>query len=296
MRRAAAVVWRSMKAFYDDQMTHHAAALTYYSLMSLFPATLLGLSLLGLLGQYPSTYNAIINYLRDVVPHSALVPLDSSLREALQDKGTAVTAFVTSIVLTLYGTTGVLEAARRALNVVFEIEGGGRSFLRRKSIDIVFTFVLMGLVLASLIMLFVGGRFASDLFGFIGLGSTAASIWSVARWPGALAITALIFALIYYVTPDVEQRAFRWVTPGAFVGVLIWLVASVGFSTYLSQVANVGALFGAFAGAIILVGWLWLTNVALLFGAELDAEIERQIELGEGVPEGETLNLPTKAR
>jgi membrane protein len=296
MRSAGAVIKRTLASFYDDQMTQHAAALTYYSLMSLFPATLLGLSLLGLLGQYPSTYNAIINYLRDVVPHSALVPLDSSLRQALQHKGTAVTAFVISIALTLYGTTGVLEAARRALNVVFELDGGGRSFLRRKSIDITFTFVLMGLVLASLIMLFVGGRFASDLFGFIGLGPTAASIWSVARWPGALAITMLVFALIYYVTPDVEQRSFRWVTPGAFVGVLIWLLASIGFSAYIARVANVGALYGAFAGAIVLVGWLWLTNVALLFGAELDAEIERQKQLGEGVPQGETLNLPTRAR
>ena len=252
--------------------------------------------MLGLLGQYPSTYNAIISYLRDVVPHSALVPLDSSLRGALQHKGTAVTAFVISIALTLYGTTGVLEAARRALNVVFEIDGGGRSFLRRKSIDISSTFVLMGLVLASLIMIFVGGRFASDLFGFIGLGPTAASIWSVARWPGALAVTMLIFALIYYVTPDVEQRSFRWVTPGALVGVLIWLAASVGFSAYISLVVHAGALFGAFAGAIVLVGWLWLTNVALLFGAELDAEIERHKQLGEGVPEGEALDLPTKAR
>jgi membrane protein len=252
--------------------------------------------LLGLLGQYPSTYDAIISYLRDVVPHSALVPLDSSLRQALQHKGTAVTAFVISIALTLYGTTGVLEAARRALNVVFELDGDGRSFLRRKSTDIVFTFVLMGLVLASMIMLFVGGRFASDLFGFIGLGPTATAIWNVARWPGALAITMLIFALIYYVTPDVQQRSFRWVTPGAFVGVVIWLLASVGFSVYISQVAHVGALFGAFAGAIVLVGWLWLTNVSLLFGAELDAEIERHKELVEGVPEGETLNLPSKAR
>jgi membrane protein len=296
MRSAVEVIKRTLVSFYDDQMTHHAAALTYYSLMSLFPAILLGLSLLGLLGQYPSTYNAIIDYLRDVVPHSALVPLDSSLRQALQHKGSAVTAFAVSIALTLYGTTGVLEAARRALNVVFELDGGGRSFLRRKSTDIVFTFVLMGLVLASLIMLFVGGRFADDLFGFIGLGSTAASIWSVVRWPGALAVTMLIFALIYYITPDVKQRSFRWVTPGAFVGVLIWLAASLGFSAYISQVANVGALYGAFAGAIVLVAWLWLTNVALLFGAELDAEIERHKELSEGVPESETLNLPTRAR
>ncbi len=287
---------RTLVSFYDDQLTHHAAALTYYSLMSLFPATLFGLSLLGLVGQYPSTYDALIDYLRDVVPHTALVPLDSSLRQALQHKGTAATAFVISTALTLYGTTGVLEAARRALNVVFELEGGGRSFLRRKSIDITFTFVLMGLVLASLIMLFIGGRFASDLFGFIGLGPTAASSWSVARWPGALAVTMLIFALIYYVTPDVEQRAFRWVTPGAFVGVLVWLAASVGFSAYISRVADVGALYGAFAGAIVLVGWLWLTNVALLFGAELDAKIERHKELCEGIPQRETLNLPTKAR
>ena len=296
MGSARRVIKRTLVSFYDDQMTHHAAALTYYSLMSLFPATLLGLSLLGLLGQYPSTYDAIIDYLRGVVPHTALIPLDSSLRQALQHKGTAVTAFVISIALTLYGTTGVLEAARRALNVVFELEGGGRSFLRRKSTDIAFTFVLMGLVLVSLIMLFVGGQFASDVFGFIGLGPTASAIWSVARWPGALAVTMLIFALIYYVTPDVEHRAFRWVTPGAFAGVLVWLLASVGFSAYISQVANVGALYGAFAGAIVLVGWLWLTSVALLFGAELDAEIERHMELGEGVPERETLNLPTKAR
>jgi membrane protein len=296
MRSARAVIKRTLKSFYDDQMTHHAAALTYYSLMSLFPATLLGLSVLGLLGQYPSTYNAIIDYLRDVVPHSVLVPLNSSLRQALQHKGTAATAFVLSIALTLYGTTGVLEAARRALNVVFELDGGGRSLLRRKSVDAVFTLALMGLVLASLIMLFVGGTFATDVFGFIGLGPTAASIWNVVRWPGALASTMLIFALIYYVTPDVEQRAFRWVTPGACLGVLIWLVASVGFSAYISLVANVGALYGAFAGAIVLVGWLWLTNVALLFGAELNAEIERHKQLREGVPESETLNLPTRAR
>lgn len=294
MRPIGAVIKRTLQSFYNDQMTHHAAALTYYSLMSLFPATLLGLSLLGLLGQYPSTYNAIIDYLRDVVPDSALVPLDSSLRQALQNKGTAATTFVISIALTLYGTTGVLEAARRALNVVFEIDGGGRSFLRRKSTDIVFTFVLMGLVLASLTMLFIGGRFASDLFGFIGLGPTALSIWNVARWPAALAITMLIFGLIYYVTPDVQQRAVRWVTPGAFVGVLIWLIASVAFSIYVSRVADVGALYGAFAGAIVLLAWLWLTNVALLFGAELNAEIERQKELGEGIPENETLNLPSR--
>jgi membrane protein len=286
VRRAGATVKRTLKAFYDDQMTHHAAALTYYSLMCLFPAVLLALSLLGLLGQYPETYNAIIGYLREVAPASVVEPLDRSLRGALQSKGTAATALAISVVVALYGTTGALEAARRALNVVFDVEGG-RSFLRRKAIDVASTFVLMTLVLVTLVLAFVGGRFAEDLLGFVGLGSTAARVWNIARWPAAVATAMLVFAFIYYVTPDVKHRSFRWVTPGAVVGVLLWLAASFALSTYVSRVADVGAIYGTFAGAIVLVAWLWLTNVALLLGAELNVEIERERDMARessGVP------------
>ena len=295
MRVTGAVIKRTLISFYDDQMTHHAAALTYYSLMSLFPAVLLGLSLLTLLGQYPETYDSIMGYLRDVVPESVIEPLDTSLEQALKNKDSAITGLVLSVALTFYGTTGVLEAARRALNVTFEKDGGGRSFLRRKSIDVVLTIALMGLILVSLMMLFVGGSFAEDMLGFIGLGETAAGVWSVVRWPGALAAAMLVFAVIYYFVPDVEHRGFRWITPGAVAAVLIWLAASLGFSLYISSVADVGAIYGTFAGAIILVAWLWLTNVALLFGAELDAEIERQKQLDEGVPMEETLDLPVRS-
>lgn len=290
MRRARTVVWRTAVSFYDDQMTHHAAALTYYALMSLFPTLLLGLSLLGLLGEYPATYDAIVGYLGDVAPPSALIPLDASLRGALQHKGTAVTALVISVAVALYGTTGVLEAARRALNVVFETTGS-RSFLQRKSLDIAFAIVLFALVLTTLVLVFVGGRFAEDLLGFVGLGPTAADIWNIVRWPAAVAVAMLIFALIYYVTPDVKQRSFRWLTPGAAVGVLVWLGASYGFSTYISRIADVGAVYGTFAGAIILVAWLWLSNVALLLGAELNAEIERENQVREGGAEGGPLRL-----
>ncbi len=293
MRRTGTIIWRTLKSFYDDQMTHHAAALTYYALMSLFPTLLLGLSLLGLIGQYPETYDAIIGYLREVTPRSVLVPIDSSLRGALQSKNTAATTLVISIALALYGTTGLLEAARRALNVVFEVNGG-RGFLRRKATDIASTFVLMVLILVSLVMVFVGGRFAEDLLGFVGIGSDIAHVWNIARWPGAVAIAMLVFAFIYYVTPDVRQRSFRWVTPGAVVGVLLWLSVSYAFSSYVSSVEGVGAIYGAFAGAILLVAWLWLTNVALLFGAELNAEIEREQQLAEGLPSHDTLDLPTR--
>jgi membrane protein len=288
------VIWRTLLAFYNDQMTHHAAALTYYVLMSLFPAALLGLSLLGLLGQYPQTYDAILNYLQDVAPASLIEPLDRSLRKAFLSKDTATTTLVVSIALTLYGTTGALEAARRALNVVFELTGSGRSFLRRKTIDILSTFVLLVLVLSSLVLVFVGGRFAEDLLGFLGLGQTVSDIWSLARWPGAFLAATLAFAYTYYVIPDVKQRAFHWLTPGALVGVTLWLLASYAFSAYVSNVADVGAIYGTFAGAILLVAWLWLTNVALLFGAELNAEIERAKQLAEGVSPAVTLNRPAR--
>ncbi len=294
MRGTFAVVKRTAVSFYDDQMTHHAAALTYYGLMSLFPTLLLALSLLGVLGQYPETYDAIIGYLREVAPESVVAPLDTSLERALRNKGTATTTLVIGVVLAFYGTTGVLEAARRALNVVFEVEGGGRSFLRRKTIDVASTILLLALLLPTAVLVFVGGSFADDLLGFIGLGSTAAQIWSIARWPAAVAVAMLVFAFVYFVTPDVQQRAFRWVTPGAFVGVVLWLLASLAFSEYISSVADVGAVYGTFAGAIVLVAWMWLTNVALLFGAELNAEIERQNELGEGVPQRDTLNRPAR--
>ena len=293
MKGAFAVTKRTLVSFYDDQMTHHAAALTYYALMSLFPALLLAFSLLGVVGEYPRTYDAIIGYLQEVAPASVLAPLDASLRGALQSKGTAATALAVSAVVALYGTTGVLEAARRALNVVFEVPGG-RSFLRRKAIDVASTLILMVLILISLVMVFVGGRFAEDILGFLGLGPSVARVWNIARWPGAVLVAMVVFAYIYYVTPDVKQRSFRWVTPGAIVGVLFWLAASLGFSTYISNYANVGAIYGTFAGAIVLVAWLWLTNVALLFGAELNAEIERQKDLSESVPPRETLNRPER--
>jgi membrane protein len=293
MRGMGAVIKRTLVSFYDDQMTHHAAALTYYALMSLFPTVLLGLSLLGLLGQYPETYDAIMGYAREVAPDSVVTPLDRSLEQALQNKGTAATALAISVAVALYGTTGVLEAARRALNVVFEIESG-RSFLRRKLVDVASTVVLLALALVTGILVFVGGRFADDLLGFIGLGPTAADVWNIARWPAALLVAMLVFSFIYFITPDVQQRSWRWVTPGAVTGVVLWLLASWGFSTYISRLADVGAIYGAFTGAIVLVAWIWLTNVALLFGAELNAEIERQKEMREGVPSRDTLNRPAR--
>jgi membrane protein len=285
VRGVRSIAKRTAISFYDDQATHHAAAMTYYALMSLFPALLLGVSLLGLFGEFPGTYEAIISHLRDVVPATTLAPLDDALRAALEQKGTALAALFVGVLTTLYGTTGFLEATRRAMNVVFEVENG-RGFVRRKLTDVASTFVLMALVLFTLVLIFVGGGLARDV-----LGATGATVWLSARWPAALASAMLAFSFLYYVTPDVRQRAFRWITPGAAAGVAIWLLASAAFREYLANFSSINVTYGSFAAAVILVLWLWMSSVALLFGAELNAEIEREKELGEGVREGDTLKL-----
>lgn len=280
VRRAWQVAKRSVVSFYDDQATHHAAALTYYALMSLFPTLLLAVSLLGLLGEFPATYEAIVGHLRGVVPATTLAPLDTAVRAALRSKGTATAGLVIAVVTALYGATGYLEAARRALNVIFGARHG-RSFVRRKLIDVSSTFVLMALVLTTLVLMFAGGGIAREV-----LGSEAGFVWRIARWPGAFASALLAFSFIYFVTPDVRQRGFRWITPGALVGVALWLAASAGFSSYLANFKSFNVTYGTFAAAIILLVWLWLTNVALLFGAEVNAEIERAKGIAEGTEPG----------
>jgi membrane protein len=270
MRGAWRVLKRTAVSFYDDQMTQHAAAMTYYGLMSLFPALLLGVSLLGLLGQYPQTYNSVISYLRDVVPPDTLNAIDHSIKRAIQHKGNATTGLVIGIVTALYGTTGVLESARRALNVVFGVESG-RNFFHRKGRDIVSSFILIGLVTLTLILVFVGGSLANHVFG-----EGSAHAWNIVRWPLAVVVAMLAFAYVYYVTPDLQEREFKLMTPGAVVAVIAWIAISYGFSTYLSHYSEVNAIYGTFAGAIILVAWVWLTNVSLLFGAELNAALNRE--------------------
>jgi membrane protein len=272
VRRAWRVAKRSAVSFYDDQGTHHAAALTYYALMSLFPTLLLAVSLLGVLGEFPRTYNAIVGHLHGVVPAVTLAPLKAAVKAALKSRGTAAAALLLASVTALYGGTGYLEAARRALNVVFEARRG-RSFVRRKLTDVASLFVLLALVLTTLVLMFAGGGVAHKV-----LGPEAASVWRIARWPGAFVSALLVFSFIYYVTPDVRRRATRWIMPGALTGVALWLAASAAFSAYLANFKSFNVTYGSFAAAIILLVWLWLTNLALLLGAEINKELERSHE------------------
>jgi membrane protein len=259
-------------------MTDRAATLTYYAMMSLFPALLLGVTLLGLVGQQGLVTDAT-NYLLDhgVDPSTANV-VRRALQNLVNTSGGALgVTLVISIVLALNGASGAFGASGRALNVVYGAEES-RGMVRRKLIDVAATLAVIVLFSVVLAAVFLGGEIAHDLFGKIGLGSTAASIWSYARWPVALVAATVAYGVVYGMAPDIEPRKVRWLTPGAVVGVVLWIALSLGFSIYIRNFSSYGAAYGAFGAAIVLLLWLYLSANAFLLGAELNAELERSVE------------------
>ncbi len=256
--------------FRADDMTDSAAAVTYYALLSLFPALLIGASMFGLLGQ-THAIDEITQYLSNHGADSATVDaVRSSLRTAQSSRGGAGIGLIIGIALSIYGASGAFAAAGRALNRVTHIDEG-RGMVRRKARDLACTLVMIVLAVVALLLVFLGGGVARQLFGQLGLGSTAADAWNVLRWPAAVVVAMTAFAFVYWTAPDRRDAQFRLISSGAAVAVAIWLAASAGFFVYVSNFGSYHATYGAFAGAVILLVWLWLTNVALLFGAEIDA-------------------------
>jgi membrane protein len=254
-------------------MTDSAAALTYYSLMSLFPALLVAVAVLGVFGQ-ESLISDTADYLKTAgAPDDTVNAVTSALQSAQEQQGAARTALVLGLGLSLYSASGAFGAAGRGLNRVWRVEEG-RGLVRRKAGALLWTLVVLVLVLITFVLVFLGGGLASDVLGWFGLGETAADVWRIVRWPAAIWSATLVYAVVYYAAPNVEIRRFQWITPGAVVGVAIWIVASALFFLYVSNFSSYSATYGAFAAAVILLVWLWLTNVALLFGAELNAAID----------------------
>jgi len=263
----------AFRRFQKDKMTDHAAALTYYSLLSLFPALLFAAAALGVFGQEGLITDAA-DYLRDAgAPASTIDSVTNALDSAQSQRGTAFTALVLGLALSLNGASGAFGAAGRALNQVWRVDEG-RGFVRRKLNDLAWTLVVLVLVMITFMLIFLGGGLASDVLGTIGFGDTAATVWTIARWPAALVSAMTIYAIVYYAAPNVEVRHFQWITPGAVFGVVTWIAASALFFVYVSNFSSYSATYGAFAAVVILLVWLWLTNLVLLFGAELNAVID----------------------
>ena len=265
---------RVFKKFQADNMADHAAALTYYTMMSLFPALLVCVSLLALLGDQSLVTKAVDYAKENGAPAEVTDALDASLSALVSSAGGAVSfALVLGIAIALYGAAGAFGGAGRALNDVYGVEET-RSFVTHKLSDLGWTLVVIVLALIALLSVFLGGGLAGDLFGTIGLGDTAAEIWRYARWGVAILAVLAIYAIVFAFAPNISPRRVRVITPGAITGVLIWMIASAGFFFYVSNFGKYGATYGAFAGAVILLLWLYLANLAFLVGAEVNAVID----------------------
>jgi membrane protein len=228
---------------------------------------------LGFFGQQ-GLINDAANYLHDAgAPSDVTDAVTGALRSAQNKRGTAVGALVLGIATSLYGASGAFGAVGRALNLIWRVEEG-RSFVRKKLTDIGYTLLCLALALLTLVLIFLGGSLAGDIFGAIGLGDTVADVWRIVRWPLALCSMMVLYAVLYYAAPNVEVRRFQIITPGAVFGVVTWIVASAAFFIYVSNFSSYGATYGAFAGAVILLVWLYLSCSVLLLGAELNAVIE----------------------
>ena len=264
---------RAFARFQKDQITDHAAALTYYALLSLFPGLLFGVALLGFFGQEGLVGDAARFLISVGAPSETVDAVTGAIEGAQKSRGTALTALVLAMATSLYGAAGAFGAVGRALNAIWRVEEG-RSFVKHKAHDIGWTVVVVALVLITGVLVFLGGALAEFVFERIGLGDTSAVVWRYARWPLALVAMILIYAVVYFAAPNVEIRRFRWISPGALFGVLAWLLASLGFFFYVANFGSYQATYGAFAGMVILLVWLWVSNLVLLFGAELNAVID----------------------
>jgi membrane protein len=278
------------REFGHDQCTDLAAALTYYAVLSLFPAMLALVSLLGVFGQGQRTTDAVLDIVNGIAPASAVDALRPTIQQ-LVETPSAGFALVLGLATALWSASGYIGAFGRAMNRIYEIEEG-RPVWKLRPLQLLLT--LAGLILAAVVafMLAVSGPVARSIGDVIGLGSAALTAWNIVRWPVMLAAVVLAVAILYYATPNVKQPKFRWISIGAGVAILIWIVASVIFAVYVSHFGSYNKTYGALAGVIVFLLWLWITNLALLFGAELDSELERGRELQAGLPAERELQLP----
>jgi membrane protein len=266
---------RAFERFQKDEMTQRAAAVTYFALLSLFPALLVAVAILGAFGQEGLVSDAS-GYLKDAgAPPQTVDGVTRALRSAQSQRSTAVTALVIGTATALYGASGAFGAAGSALNQVWRV-AEGRGFVKHKLHNLLWTVVLLLLSLITTVLLFLGGGIADDALGKIGLGETAAQIWQIARWPAALLSAMLIYAVVYYAAPNVQVRHWRYITPGAVFGVSAWILASLAFFFYVSNFSSYSATYGAFAAVVILLVWLYLTSSIMLLGAELNVVVDQR--------------------
>jgi membrane protein len=283
-------LWPTLKRtaleFQEDNLTDWAATLTYYGLLALFPALIVLVSIVGLVGNPESTTNTLTDIVTKLGPNSAATTFEGPIKQVTESRSTAGFALIVSTLVALWSASGYLGAFIRASNVIYETREG-RSFWKLRPLQLLLTLVVVLLLVVMALGVVLTGPIVSDVAEPIGVSDTAVSIWNYAKWLLIAVLFVLMIGLIYYASPNVRQRGFKWISPGAVVALVVWLLASAGFGIYVSQFGSYNKVYGSLAGVVIILIWMWLTNLAILFGHELNAERERDVQLEEGVPDAE---------
>jgi len=287
-------VKRTFKGFRDDSVPDIAAALTYYSVLALFPGLLALVSIVGLFGDPQDTTEMLNEIIRDVGPSTASDTFQGPIESLTRNREAAGVLFVAGLAGALYGASGYIGAFMRASNTVYGVREG-RPFWKLRPLQIGVTLGMVLMLVVVLGGLVLSGPLAESVGNAVGLGDTAVTIYGLAKWPVLLATVLTMLAVLYYVAPNVRLPAFRWVTPGSLLAVVLWLLASAAFAFYVANFGSYDKTYGTLGGVISFLVWLWITNIAVLLGVELNAELERGREMDAGIPGAEDeIQLPPR--
>jgi membrane protein len=286
------ILKRTFKEFQEDNLTDWAAALTYYGVMSLFPMLIALVAVLGIVGQESSVTTLLDSFRQAGLPGVAN-NIEKPLMGVVNSKGGAGALLGIGLLGALWSASGYLGAFMRASNSIYTVREG-RPFWKLRPLQVALT--LLGVFVMSLVAigLVVSGPVAEAVGNALGVGDTAITVWGVVKWPVMLLVVMTVIDSLYYVAPNVRWPRFRWITPGGLLAVFLWVLASVGFGFYVAHFDSYGATYGTLGGVISFLVWMWITNLALLLGAEFNAELERERELKAGLPAEHALRLPPR--
>lgn len=277
---------RTATEFMEDNLTDWAAALTYYGLLSLFPALIAMVSLIGLFGDPKSTTESLTEIISEIGPESAAETFKGPIESITENSGTAGIAFVVGLAAALWSASGYVGAFIRASNVIYETPEG-RPFWKLRPLQIAVTLLMNVLMALLAVALVLTGPIVSAIAEPLGIGGTFVDIWNIGKWPVMAVVFLLAIAVLYYASPNVKLRGFRWVTPGSLVAIVVWALASAGFAFYVANFGSYDKTYGTLGGFVALLVWFWISNLAILFGHQLNAERERSLEIEEGRPRAE---------
>ena len=274
------VLKRTVREFKEDNLTDWAAALTYYAVLAIFPALIVLVSILGLVGE--SATQPLLDELAGVAPGPAKEIFTNAIENLQGSQGAAGIAFVVGLLAALWSASGYVAAFMRASNSIYDIEEG-RPIWKTLPVRVGLTLVLMLLLALSALAVVLTGGLAKALGDVIGLGDTAVEAWDIAKWPVLLLVVSFMFALLYWAAPNVKHPGFRWISPGGVLAVIGWLIASAAFAFYVSSFGSYNKTYGALAGVVVFLVWLWISNIMILLGAEFNAELERERAIEDGM-------------